>query len=129
MPYEPGIGKPPDLRARTKTYGIRIIRLFRALPSARETRIVGDQLLRSGTSIGAHYREAGRARSNAEFVSKIGVGLQELDETMYWLELLVESKVMPEKRLVDLMDETNQLLAIFVTLAKRGGEGNRPRAS
>ncbi len=79
-----------DLRQRTKEFALRIIRLYGTLPRTTESQVIGKQVLRSGTSIGAHYREANRARSNAEFSSKIGVALQELDETAYWLELLAE---------------------------------------
>jgi four helix bundle protein len=75
-------------------------------------------LLRSGTSVGAHYREACRARSTAEFVSKVEGGLQELDETLYWLELLVETEIIPANLLGGLLDEANQLIAILVTCAK-----------
>jgi four helix bundle protein len=81
---------PPDLRTRTKQFALRIIRLYGALPSGNVAQVLGKQLLRSGTSVGAHYREGCRARSTAEFVSKLEVGLQELDESAYWLELLVK---------------------------------------
>jgi four helix bundle protein len=77
-----------DLRARTKAFALRIIRLYSSLPKITEAQVLGKQLLRSGTSVGAHYREATRARSPAEFISKIEVGLQELEETVYWLESL-----------------------------------------
>lgn len=75
-------------------------------------------MLRSGTSVGAHYREAVRARSDAEFVSKLGGGLQELEETGYWIELLIEAEIVPSSRLSDLLDEVNELTAILVTCAK-----------
>jgi four helix bundle protein len=107
-----------DLRVRTKAYALRIIILYTSLPKSTEAQVMGRQVLRSGTSIGAHYREAFRARSTAEFVSKIEVGLQELEETVYWLELLTESGLMPKVSLQDLMDETDKLIAIFVTSAK-----------
>src|SRR6185312_3745654 len=84
-----------DLRRRTKTFSLRIIRLYSALPTRVEAQVLGKQLLRSGTSVGANYREACRARSAAEFVSKMGIGLQELEESAYWLELLVESEIAP----------------------------------
>lgn len=79
---------------------------------------MGKQVLRSGTSVGANYREANRARSKAEFVAKLGDCLKELDETAYWLELLVESGIVPAPKLVSLQDECNQLLAIFTTVSK-----------
>jgi four helix bundle protein len=80
-----------DLQVRTKAFALRVVRLYCALPKTTEAQVLGKQVLRSGTSIGAHYREAMRARSPAEFVSKIEGGLQELEETSYWLELLIES--------------------------------------
>jgi four helix bundle protein len=88
-----------DLRTRTKQFALRIIRLFGALPDTVVAQVLGKQVLRSGTSVGAHYREGHRARSTAEFVSKLEVGLQELDETSYWLELLVEGKSFPLRNL------------------------------
>lgn len=82
-----------DLKERTKEFALRIIRLYGKLPSRTDAQVLGKQLLRSGTSVGAHYREATRARSTAEFVSKLGGGHQELEETSYWLELLAESEI------------------------------------
>ena len=107
-----------DLKQRTKEFALRIIKLFSALPKSVEAQVIGKQILRSGTSVGAQYREACRARSTAEFVSKMQSGLQELDETSYWMELLAESKVVNAKRLESLQDEANQLTAIFVTSVK-----------
>jgi four helix bundle protein len=104
-----------DLVKRTKALALRIIRLYTALPKARtEAQVLGRQVLRSGTSVGAHYREARRARSTAEFVSKIEGGLQELEETTYWIELLADSGIVPAPRLLDLQDELRQLTAILV---------------
>jgi four helix bundle protein len=102
-----------QLRSRTKQFAIRIIRLFRALPRAEEARIVGRQLLRSGTSVAANYRATGRARSKTEFIAKMGVVVEEADETVFWLELLVEADIVPETKLRDLLKEANELLAIF----------------
>ncbi len=109
----------PDLRDRTKRYALCIIRLFAALPRSPEAQILGKQALRSGTSVGANFRETNRARSDSEFIAKIGICLQELDETAYWLELLTESKIVQKGRISDLQDETNQLLAIFTTISKK----------
>src|SRR4051794_33106305 len=89
-------GEPADLRKRTKQYALRVIRLYTALPTTTQAQVIGKQLLRSGTSVGAHYREGCRARSTAEFVNKLQGGLQELEETSYWLELLAESGILPE---------------------------------
>jgi four helix bundle protein len=108
-----------DLRERTLQYGIRIVRLYRALPKKTEAQVIGKQLLRSGTSVGANYREACRARSDAEFVAKLTISLQELDETDYWLELLIATELMPAEPLAPLRDETNQLIAIFTTIVKK----------
>jgi four helix bundle protein len=110
---------PPDLRTRTKEFALRIIRLYAALPNSVVGQVLGRQLLRSGTSVGAHYREGYRARSTAEFISKLEGGLQELDETAYWLELLVEGEVMPEDKLRSLQQEAEELTAIFVTCVKK----------
>lgn len=107
-----------DLKKRTKDFALRIIRLYSALPTTTESQVIGKQLLRSGTSVGAHYREGARARSDAEFISKLEGGLQELDEACYWMELLVESKIVAESRLADLMDEADQLTAILLTCVK-----------
>src|SRR5689334_7491108 len=88
-----------DLVRRTKVFALRIIKLYVSLPKTTQAQVIGKQVLRSGTSVGAHYREAKRARSTAEFVSKIEGALQELDETIYWLELLCESEIVSETRL------------------------------
>ncbi len=98
---------------------MRIIKLYRMLPKTTEAQTLGKQMLRSGTSVGANYREATRARSDAEFFAKMGLCLGELDETAYWLELLTESNIIPKEKLTDLQDETNQLIAIFVSILKR----------
>src|SRR4051812_39047595 len=85
--------EPVDLRVRTKRFALRVIRLFSSLPRSAEAVVIGQQLLRSGTSVGANFREAHRARSDSEFVSKVGDCLKELDETCYWLELLIEAEI------------------------------------
>ena len=108
-----------DLGVRTKEFALRIVRMFGALPKTTEAQVLGKQLLRSGTSVGANYREANRSRSNAEFVSKIGDCLKELDETAYWLELLSDAGIVAEAKLAPLRDECDQLLAIFTTISKR----------
>ena len=106
------------LNGRTKSFALRIINLYSALPNTSVAQVLGKQILRSGTSVGAHYREAHRARSTAEFVSKINGGLQELEETGYWLELIGESGTLTVNRLTPLAQETQELIAIFVTLIK-----------
>lgn len=112
-----------DLRERTKAFALRILRLYRALPKTTEAQVLGKQVLRSGTSVGANYREASRARSDAEFFAKMGLCLGELDETAYWLDLLVESGILPKEKLAELQNETNQLIAIFVSIVKKKDEG------
>lgn len=108
-----------DLRARTRTFALRVIKLFSSLPKTTEAQVLGKQLLRSGTSVGANYREAYRSRSDAEFISKLGDCLKELDESSYWMELLIEAEIVKEERLTNLLDENNQLIAIFTTIAKK----------
>ncbi len=107
-----------DLQAGTKAFALRIIRLYCSLPKTTEAQVLGKQVLRSGTSVGAHYREAMRARSVAEFVSKVEGGLQELEETSYWLELLTESNIIPGPKLVSLLQESNELTAMLVASAR-----------
>jgi len=104
-----------DLKQRTKAFALRIIRLVEALPSTSTARVIGNQLLRAGTSVGANYRAACRARSQADFVSKIGVVEEEADESAYWLELLIEAGILPIDRIRDLLNEANELTAIFTS--------------
>jgi len=103
-----------DLKDRTKQFALRVIRLYRALPRNEEARVIGKQLLRSGTSIGANYRAACRGRSKAEFVAELGIVLEEADETVFWLELLQESDIMNVQSLAPLVEEARELTAIFV---------------
>ena len=107
-----------DLRIRTKDYALQVIKLYQSLPKSGEAQVIGKQVLRSGTSVGAQYREACRAKSPADFINKLEGSLQELDETIYWLELLVESKIVPTDRLIPLQKETDELTAIFVASVK-----------
>ncbi len=106
---------PRDLRERTYEYARRIIRLFRAMPKDDLGKTLGRQLLRSGTSVGANYREAARSRSKAEFISKLGDCLKEIDESDYWLGLIQDEKVMASAKLQPLRQETKELVAIFVS--------------
>src|SRR5436853_7106126 len=108
-----------DLRSRTKAFALRVIALYETLPRSGSAQVLGHQLLRSGTSVGANFREAHRARSNAEFVSKVGDCLKELEETAYWLELLCDSSAIKAGKLASLIDETSQLTAILTTIAKK----------
>ena len=102
-----------ELKKRCKQFAIRIVMLFRSLPRTDEARIIGKQVLRSGTSVAANYRAVCRARSKAEFIAKIGVVVEEADETVFWLELIVDTGIVREARLRSLMNEGNELLAIF----------------
>jgi four helix bundle protein len=108
-----------DLKERTKQFALRIIRLFGGLPKTTEADVLGKQLLRSGTSVGANYREAFRARSKSEFVAKCGDSLRELEESSYWLELLVDGGLVPSDRLQSLRTECDELTAIFVTIIRQ----------
>ena len=102
--------------------GLRVLRMFSRLPKTAEAQVLGKQMLRSGTSVGANYREAYRGRSKAEFISKCGDSLRELEETAYWLELLVDGKIVPAERVSALRQECDELIAIFVTILKRSKE-------
>ena len=108
-----------DLSIRTKEFALRIIRLYCSLPKNSQSQVLGKQVLRSGTSIGANYREAKRARSKAEFVAKLGDCLKELDESSYWLELLVESGIIAPTKVLALQRECNELIAILTTISKK----------
>ncbi len=108
-----GIDKHHELSVRTKKFALRIIKLSEALPRTRAANVISNQVLRSATSIAANYRACGRARSKAEFIAKIGIVIEEADETVLWLELLIESEIVPAIRLESLIAEANQLLAIF----------------
>lgn len=112
------VKSPQDLGSRTKEFALGIVRLYTALLKTTEAQVLGRQLLKSGTSVGAHYREARRAKSNADFISKMEGALQELDETVYWLELLDESDIAEKSKLSGLTREANELIAILVTVTK-----------
>jgi four helix bundle protein len=114
-----------DLRDRTKRFALDIIRMFTSLPKTAEAAVLGKQVLRSGTSIGANYREAYRSRSRAEFIAKAGDCLKELEETAYWLELLVESHIVDEMHMADRRKECDELTAIFVTIINKTKIGSK----
>jgi len=103
-----------DLKQRTKQFALSIIRLCRTLPASDEARILRKQILRSGTSIGANYRAACRARSKAEFIAKLGIVLEESDETVFWLELMEEAGVGNRDKIQPLVKEADELTSIFV---------------
>jgi four helix bundle protein len=116
-----------NLKTRTKVFALEIIRLYVSLSKKTEDQVLGRQVLRSGTSVGAHYREAQRAKSNADFISKIEGALQELEETQYWLELLGESQLVAQELLSPLTREVNELIAIFVSIVNKAKRNNKIR--
>jgi four helix bundle protein len=111
--------QPQDLRTRTSDFALKIIRLYISLPKTTEAQVIGKQFLRSGTSIGAHYREGYRAKSDADIVNKFETALQELDETDYWLDLLIRANITPAQKVDPVIKETNELIAIFVTIVTK----------
>ena len=116
-----------DLRKRTKDFALQVVRAHTSLPRKIDALELGRQFLRSGTSVGAHYREACRAKSDADFISKIEGALQELDETSYWIEMLRDLGHIPDEKATGLGDECDELMAIFVTMTRnvkcRDGKG------
>ena len=117
------VSQPEQLRARTKQFAVRVVHLFRSLPRTAEAKVLGKQLLRSATSVAANYRAACRGRSKQEFAAKIGLVLEEADESVFWIEMLVATEIVKEERVGNLLDEANQLTSIFAaskeTLRKR----------
>ena len=116
-----------DLKYRTKEFALNIIELYSYLSRRRAAQVIGDQLLRSGTSVGAHFREAQRAKSSPDFISKIEGGMQELEETAYWLELLEGARFCGRDQLEPLTNEADQLMAIFVTIVRKTKAGMAKR--
>lgn len=112
-----------DLRLRTRQFALRIIKLVASLPKTGPGKIIGSQILRSGTSVGANYAEAFRSRSKPDYISKHGVCLQELEETAYWLDLLTDAEIVKPARLSPLKQETSELIAIFVSIIKSTKSG------
>ena len=120
---------PVDLKVRTKRFALELIRLCRSLPRSEEGRILAKQLLRAGTSVGANYRAACRARSRAEFVAKLGIVLEESDETVFWLDLLLESGIGNQDSVKLVMNEADELTSIFVTSLCTAKQNARSLAS
>jgi four helix bundle protein len=113
-----------ELQNRTKQFALRVIKLTAALPKTTAGEVLGKQLLRSATSVAANYRSACRGRSKAEFIAKVGIALEECDESQLWLELIVESGLMPAARVAELLKEADELTAIFVATL-RTAKGQR----
>ena len=116
---------PEQMKGRTKQFGLRVIRLVEALPTSKTANVIGRQLLRSGTSVGANYRSACRGRSKADFISKVGIALEEADESLYWMELLTEAGIVAKAQLNPLMQEANELVAIFSASIKTARANTR----
>src|SRR5437764_15182467 len=118
-----GLEKHQELRKRTKDFALRIIRMSEAMPTTRAANVINSQILRSATGMAANYRAVGRARSKAEFIAKLGIVIEEADETVFWLELLTETGIVRPQRANDLLKEANELVAIFgasLRTSKRG---------
>jgi four helix bundle protein len=115
---------PEELRERTKKFAVRIVKLYKSLPYRTDAQVLGKQLLQCGTSVAANYRAACRGRSRAEWVAKIGLVVEEADETVFWLELLVDCEMVPEQRMQELLQESKELGALFTAsqrTARRSG--------
>jgi len=111
-----------ELKQRTKLFALRVIKLFKTLPNTTDAQIIGKQLLRSATSVAANYRSACRARSNAEFHSKVSIVIEEADETMFWIELLWEADIVKKGLLENLYQENEEILKIMATSRKNSGK-------
>jgi len=107
-----------EFKRRTQAFALRVIRLVDSLPRSRTADVFGRQLLRCGTSVGANYRAACRARSQADFIAKMGIVEEECDETIYWMELLIEADIVEAQRLSDLMSEAHEILSMVVVSIK-----------
>lgn len=107
-----------ELKKRTKQFGLRVMRLVAALPETSIGRVIGNQLVRSATSVGANYRAACRGRSTAEFIAKLGIVVEEADESGYWLELVIEGELLPKSQVESLLQESNEITAIMVASRK-----------
>jgi len=115
-----------ELKRRTKQFAINIIRLVEELPNTKSGNTIGNQIIRSGTSVAANYRSACRARSNADFISKITIVEEECDETLFWIELIIDTGLLKKERLTDIFNEANELTAIF-TATGRTAKQNNPK--
>ena len=110
-----------ELKKRTKSFALRVRKLVGALPRDSVGRAIGSQLIRSATSVGANYRAACRGRSKAEFIAKLGIVIEEADESSYWMELIIEGELLPANRVEERLDESNQVTAIMVASRKTAG--------
>lgn len=117
-----------DMKSRTKQFSLRVIRLVESLPNTKTANVIGNQLLRSGTSVGANYRAACRAKSTADFINKLAIVEEESDESMYWMELLVESNQIKQNLIENLHNENNEILSIIVSAIKTSKEKRNPKS-
>ncbi len=111
-----------DLQIRTKKFALKTIKLYQSLPKSEEARILGKQFLRCATSVAANYRSSLRARSTAEFIAKLGIVVEEVDESAFWMELLIDSEIVSQKQGEELLNESNELLKIFSASRKTAKE-------
>ena len=118
-----------EMKKRTKKFALRVIRLVESLPNNRTSNVLGIQLLRSGTSVGANYRAACRAKSTADFISKLSIVEEEGDESLFWMELLIESEQVKPNLVENLLDEANQILSIVVSSIKTAKERRNPKSA
>src|SRR5438876_1875825 len=124
-----GMRNEPDLKRRTKAFALRILKLVDAMPKTTAGRALASQIVRSGTSVAANYRAACRARSTADFIAKMGIVEEESDETLFWLELLEESEVVPAAKLTAIKQEANELIAITVASIKTARRNRRANSA
>jgi four helix bundle protein len=114
-----------ELKSRTKKFALRVIKLVNALPKTQVGKVIGNQLLRAGTSVGANYRAVCLARSQADFVSKLGIVLEETDESSYWMELILEAALLKPERMKDIMQEAKELTKIFMASLKTSKQNRK----
>jgi len=118
-----------ELKTRTKQFALRIIRLVESFPRTSTARTIGRQLLRSGTSVGASYRAACQARTRADYISKVGIAIDEADKSLYWMELVVDAKVIPAEKLTALTKEANEIVAVLPATTRTARPRLKPRRS
>ncbi len=121
---ETGKIQKKNFAKRTMLFGLRVIRLVESLPSSQTARVIGNQLLRAGTSVGANYRSAMRGKSRADFIAKLGIVEEECDEALYWMQMLSEAGIVRSSRLVELMNEADEIIAIVVSSIKTARDRN-----
>ena len=117
-----------EMKNRTKQFALQVIRLVESLPNTKTANVIGNQLLRSGTSVGANYRAVCRAKSTADFINKLAIVEEEADESIYWIELLVESNQIQQNLVTNLLDENDQILSIVVSAIKTSKEKRNPKS-